>query len=108
MMISSPNFAVLQMRLNTSLKREHRLFWKNHFAYVWHTNPDHLQPVPKVNHIPLTLLQGIDHQSDILYENTRRFANGLSDNALLWARGTGKSSLVKAIHADITKHQTSR
>ena len=78
---------------------------EKHFAYVWHTNPDHLQPVPKVNHIPLTLLQGIDHQSDILYENTRRFANGLSaNNALLWgARGTGKSSLVKAIHADIAK-----
>ncbi len=78
---------------------------KKHFAYVWHTNPDHLQPVPKVNHIPLTLLQGIDHQSDILYENTRRFANGLSaNNALLWgARGTGKSSLVKAIHLDIAK-----
>ncbi len=75
----------------------------HHMAYVWHSNPDHLQPVLKVNHIPLTLLQGIDHQSDILYKNTQRFANGFpANNALLWgARGTGKSSLVKAIHADI-------
>lgn len=76
-----------------------------HQAFVWYTNPDHFQPVDKVNHIPLSLLQGIDHQSDILYKNTRRFADGMAaNNALLWgARGTGKSSLVKAIHADITK-----
>ena len=74
-----------------------------HQAYVWQASPDQFQPVDKVNHIPLTLLQGIDHQSDSLYKNTHRFANGYpANNALLWgARGTGKSSLVKAIHADI-------
>jgi len=42
-------------------------------------------------------------QRDQLLENTRRFAHGLpANNALLWgARGMGKSSLVKAIHAAV-------
>lgn len=75
-------------------------------AYVWHADgPDagHLEPVPVVNRVPLSLLQGIDNQADTLIENTRRFATGLpANNALLWgARGTGKSSLVKAAHAEV-------
>ncbi len=42
---------------------------------------------------------------DILHENTLRFAEGFpANNVLLWgARGMGKSSLVKAVHADIVK-----
>ncbi len=42
---------------------------------------------------------------DTLLENTRRFADGLpANNALLWgARGMGKSSLVKAVHAEINR-----
>lgn len=42
---------------------------------------------------------------DILHENTERFALGFAaNNVLLWgARGMGKSSLVKAVHADIVK-----
>jgi len=49
------------------------------------------------------LLKGIDRMRDILLENTDRFARGLpANNALLWgARGMGKSSLVKAVHASI-------
>lgn len=75
-------------------------------AFVWHAEGNdggYLEPVPAVNRVPLTLLQGIDRQADILIENTRRFANGLpANNALLWgSRGTGKSSLVKAAHAEI-------
>lgn len=62
--------------------------------------PGTLQPVPKVNRVPVELLRGIDRSREILLENTRRFAAGLSaNNALLWgARGMGKSSLVKAAH----------
>lgn len=62
--------------------------------------PATLQPVPKVNRVPVELLRGIDRSREILLENTRRFATGLSaNNALLWgARGMGKSSLVKAAH----------
>lgn len=59
-----------------------------------------LQPVPRVNRVPVELLRGIDRSREILLENTRRFAAGLpANNALLWgARGMGKSSLVKAAH----------
>ena len=47
------------------------------------------------------LLKGVDRQKRILLENTLRFARGLpANNAMLWgARGMGKSSLVKAVHA---------
>jgi predicted AAA+ superfamily ATPase len=72
-------------------------------AYVWHADPDHLEPVPVVNRVDIQLLQGIGRQREQLMDNTRRFAGGFpANNALLWgARGTGKSSLVKAVHAGI-------
>ena len=59
--------------------------------------------MPRVSRVDLGLLKGIDRMRDILIENTERFANGLpANNALLWgARGMGKSSLVKAAHANI-------
>ncbi len=74
-------------------------------AFVWH--PDgRLIPVPKVSRVDLGLLKGIDRMRDILIENTERFAKGLpANNALLWgARGMGKSSLVKAAHASVSKN----
>jgi len=74
-------------------------------AFVWHASPPRLAPVPKVNRVEMDLLQGIDRVRDLLAENTARFAKGLpANNALLWgARGMGKSSLVKAVHAS-TNH----
>lgn len=72
-------------------------------AYVWSAEGGgRFLAVEKVNRVPLGLLKGIDHTSAILLENTRRFATGLpANNALLWgARGMGKSSLVKAAHAE--------
>ena len=72
-------------------------------AFVWHVSPDRLDPVGRVNRVDVGLLVGIDRARDILLENTRQFARGLpANNALLWgARGMGKSSLVKAIHARV-------
>ncbi len=72
-------------------------------AFVWHVEPDHLQPVTKVSRVDLSLLIGVERARDTLLENTRQFASGLpANNALLWgARGMGKSSLVKAVHAQI-------
>lgn len=72
-------------------------------AFVWHTAPDRLEPVPQVNRVDLALLHGIDRARDTLLANTLQFARGAAaNNALLWgARGMGKSSLVKAIHAEI-------
>ena len=74
-------------------------------AFVWHSDGFWLEPIETVNRVDFGLLKGIDHQSGILLENTMNFANGLpANNALLWgARGTGKSSLVKAIHAHINE-----
>ncbi|MEM7121224.1 MAG: ATP-binding protein [Pseudomonadota bacterium] len=72
-------------------------------AFVWDAENADLKPVAKVNAVPLDLLKGIDLVRDILHGNTSRFANGLSaNNALLWgARGMGKSSLIKAVHAAV-------
>ena len=72
-------------------------------AYHWQGESGTLLPVPKVSRVPLKMLRGIEHVRDVLLKNTEQFARGHgANNALLWgARGMGKSSLVKAIHADI-------
>src|SRR5713226_2592353 len=72
-------------------------------AFSWHPEGRRLVPVAKVNRVEMSLLKGIDRVRDMLVENTDRFARGLpANNALLWgARGMGKSSLVKAVHASV-------
>ncbi|HUZ71691.1 MAG TPA: ATP-binding protein [Stellaceae bacterium] len=72
-------------------------------AFVWHADRERLEPVAAVSRVDLDLLQGIERVRDILLDNTQRFAAGLpANNVLLWgARGMGKSSLVKAVHATI-------
>ena len=72
-------------------------------AFVWSADADRPVPVAKVSRVAIELLKGIDHVRDILLDNTRLFADGLpANNALLWgARGMGKSSLVKAVHARV-------
>ena len=72
-------------------------------AFAWHPNGRRLAPVARVNRVDMALLKGIDRVRDLLVENTERFARGLpANNALLWgARGMGKSSLVKAVHAAV-------
>lgn len=72
-------------------------------AFVWQVAPDRLRAVGAVSRVDLNRLVGIERARDTLLENTRHFARGLpANNALLWgARGMGKSSLVKAVHAEI-------
>ncbi|NVO13762.1 MAG: ATP-binding protein [Rhodoplanes sp.] len=72
-------------------------------AFIWHPEGHRLAPVPRVNRVDMSLLCGIDAVRDLLLANTERFARGLpANNALLWgARGMGKSSLVKAVHAGV-------
>ncbi|MFA5901431.1 MAG: ATP-binding protein [Hyphomicrobium sp.] len=72
-------------------------------AFVWHADEARFEPVRNVNRIPLTLLQGVESVAPQLVDNTERFARRLpANNALLWgARGMGKSSLVKSVHADV-------
>jgi uncharacterized protein len=74
-------------------------------AYVWHAASARLEPVFQVNRVEIGLLKGISQVMGILTENTQRFAKGAAaNNALLWgARGMGKSSLVKAAHAEASR-----
>ncbi len=74
-------------------------------AYIWQPNPDRLEAVPEVSRVDLVQLVGIDRARDTLLQNTLQFARGFAaNNALLWgARGMGKSSLVKAVHAEAVK-----
>ncbi|MGE0846646.1 MAG: ATP-binding protein [Flavobacteriaceae bacterium] len=72
-------------------------------AFVWQGEIAGFLPVKNVNRVDQSLLVGVDNARDTLLQNTLRFANGLpANNALLWgARGMGKSSLVKAVHATV-------
>ena len=74
-------------------------------AYVWNSSHRRLVAIAKVNRVDLRLLCGVDHQRDSLLSNTIAFVRGFAaNNALLWgARGTGKSSLVKAVHGTVTE-----
>jgi uncharacterized protein len=74
-------------------------------AFIWQAEPEAFLPVAEINRVPLSLLKGIDRMRDALLANTTRFARGLpANNALLWgARGMGKSSLVKAVHAEVSR-----
>src|SRR5205814_6441611 len=74
-------------------------------AFIWHADGAWIERIDEVSRIELPLLLGIDRVRDILLENTRRFAAGLpANNALLWgARGMGKSTLVKAVHAEVNR-----
>ena len=79
-------------------------------AFSWHPDERQLVPVARVNRVEMSLLKGIDRMRDVLLENTERFARGLpANNALLWgARGMGKSSLVKAVHASVNATQAGK
>lgn len=76
-------------------------------AFLWHGSKGWLEPLAVVSHVPLKQLKAIDHVRDILLENTRQFAKGhAANNALLWgARGMGKSSLVKSLHAYVNQQK---
>ncbi|MDQ0393001.1 ATP-binding protein [Labrys monachus] len=106
--ISSSELSQLLVRIAEALERlapppRHRTDFDASDAFVWQAGEKYLQPVAKVNRVAMPLLKGIDLVRDLLVENTERFARGLpANNALLWgARGMGKSSLVKAAHAEI-------
>ena len=72
-------------------------------GFVYDSNTGLIRPIEGINRIPISLLQGIEPQKKLLLDNTLNFSQNLTaNNALLWgARGTGKSSLVKAVHAEI-------
>ncbi|MGZ5007949.1 MAG: ATP-binding protein [Methylobacter sp.] len=73
--------------------------WKHVNAAIWRQQTGTLRAVKAIDPITLDALIGIDRQKTELIKNTERFIAGKpANNALLWgARGTGKSSLIKAI-----------
>lgn len=69
-------------------------------GYVWEGPEVGLSGIARIDHLPLATLIGIERQKQELLANLGGFASGRAANhMLLWgARGTGKSSLVKAAH----------
>jgi len=82
--------------------------WSTTYAANWrrHSFAGYLEPVEDIDPIQLTDLLGIDKQKQILDENTRQFVKGYPcNNVLLWGtRGTGKSSLVRALLNTYAQH----
>ena len=79
-------------------------------GFVYDDSLKNLKPVKKISRVPIQLLKGLENQKDILLKNTKNFANNLpANNALLWgAKGTGKSSLVKSVHAEINSQNNEK
>ena len=76
---------------------------KSHQGYIWVSEKSSFHAVEEIQQLPLDSLKGIDQQKQLLLENTEYFAKGMrANNALLWgARGTGKSSVLKAVHGHL-------
>lgn len=73
--------------------------WISTHAAVWRSNKGYLKPVKHLDPVTLDHLLGIERQKALVVANTERFLRGEpANNVLLWgARGTGKSSLIKAL-----------
>jgi predicted AAA+ superfamily ATPase len=82
-------------------RRVQKIDWATCHAANWRRSSfaGTMEPVPSVEAIHLDDLLGIEPQKRILEENTRQFLGNLpANNALLWGtRGTGKSSVVRAL-----------
>ena len=72
-------------------------------GFIYESKTGLIRPIDNINRVAINLLQGIIPQKTLLLENTINFSNSLpANNALLWgSRGTGKSSLVKSVHAEV-------
>ena len=75
--------------------------WGDCLAANWrrHSFAGYLEPISSIDSLHLDDLLGIDRQKVIVEGNTRQFLAGIpANNVLLWGtRGTGKSSLVRAL-----------
>jgi predicted AAA+ superfamily ATPase len=106
---SSADMAALLGRAESVLARLEQMLpapaaavdWKASIAFRWRRKGERagLEPIHQVHHIDLRDLHGIDDQKKQVEQNTRQFVEGLPANNVLLtgARGTGKSSLVKAL-----------
>jgi len=75
--------------------------WSKTWATNWrrHSFAGYLEAVPQIEETRLDDLVGIERQRQVVEDNTRQFLAGYpANNVLLWgSRGTGKSSLVRAL-----------
>ena len=75
--------------------------WNNAIAFRWLglDRPECLRPITRPKTLKLADIRCIDRQKNLISRNTRQFLRGLpANNVLLWgSRGTGKSSLIKAL-----------
>lgn len=82
-------------------QRAGKIDWKECHAANWrrHSFSGYLEPVPEIEGIHLDDLLGIERQKQLLIQNTAQFLNKFpANNVLLWGtRGTGKSSVVRAL-----------
>lgn len=97
--------AALMARLEPLLPAERaQIDWRHVKAARWKSEArgGYLSPLDVRLDLRLSGLLNIDRQRQLLVANTRQFIEGLPANhALLWgARGTGKSSLVRALLAE--------
>jgi uncharacterized protein len=81
------------------LEDDRSLDWDSTFAAIWRGRRNYLRAVRHIDPVSLRQLVGIDAQKERMVANTLRFLEGKpANNAMLWgARGTGKSSLIKAL-----------
>ena len=77
--------------------------------FLWKTNPDRLVFLENDYVLGLDFLVGVNYNKDQIYKNTLQLARGFpANNVLLWgARGTGKSSLIKMTHSEISYSNSS-
>ena len=73
--------------------------WSKTYAAIYRARKDILKPVLELDEVRLDDLVGIEEQKKLLVQNTLNFLEHKGANhTLLWgAKGTGKSSLVKAV-----------
>jgi uncharacterized protein len=80
--------------------------WTTSSAAIWRPKRGLLRAVRRLDPVRLEDLLGIDEQKRALIANTEAFLKGgVANNALLWgSRGTGKSSLIKALLNQYSEH----
>ncbi|MGQ0749912.1 MAG: ATP-binding protein [Betaproteobacteria bacterium] len=103
------DFSTLVLRAEALVSRLEKLLtleppatdWKASIAFRWRKRDGRacIEPVSNVHRIELKDLRGIEEQKALVEQNTRQFVEGYPANNVLLtgARGTGKSSLVKAL-----------
>lgn len=90
--------AIIIYMHHNKTKNMNKIDWENNIAASWRTRQESLKAVNDVDLIKLDKLLCIDRQKQAFVANIENFLEGKPTNhILLWgARGTGKSSLIKA------------